>query len=343
MRISKNNVFNSILALPKQCAQAWEEAGRVIIPLSYRNPRNIVVAAMGGSGLGAHIIKTVYERELRLPFEIINHYELPGYVDKSSLVFLISYSGGTEEILETAKTAKKRGVKIIGITSGGELGKWLTKHNLPRYIFEPRYNPSGQPRLGIGYTMMGMLAMLSKVAAPPLRVRGGWEELRIIHNSPCPSYLKRGTLHKDLAYNLKDRGVLIFASEHLIGNAHTLANQINESAKQFATWFPIPEMNHHLMEGLSYPKTNPKNLVGLFLKSNLYHPRVQARYAITKEIFEKQHIPVYEWSPKSAERLDQALETLLFGGLVSFYLADINRVDPSKIPWVDYFKSKLKD
>lgn len=179
--------------------------------------------------------------------------------------------------------------------------------------------------------MMGMLAFLAKTKA-------------LNKSLALRSKLSFDTLEnraKQMATKLQNRGVLIFASEHLDGNAHTMSNQINESAKQFAVSFAIPEMNHHLMEGLTFPKSNHRVLAGLFLESTLYHPRVQVRYPITREVFQKQHIPSFSWLPKSATRLDQALETLSFGSFLSFYLAMLNHLDPSTIKWVDYFKRKL--
>ncbi|KKU13692.1 MAG: Bifunctional phosphoglucose/phosphomannose isomerase [Parcubacteria group bacterium GW2011_GWC2_45_7] len=354
-----HHVLESVLALPKQCTQAWSEASRIKLPPEYSNPTNIVVAAMGGSGLGAHLIKSVFsakggsaaggEPSLRIPLEIINHYQLPAYVGKNTLVIIISYSGSTEEPLAAAKEAKKRQAKIAGVTAGGELKTWLKQNNLPAYIFNPLHNPSGQPRLGTSYLLMGTLGLLinlpgifttpSKKLATLIQDAIRATEEAVKKYGPAIPASKNPA--KQLATKLHERGALIFASEHLLGNAHILANQIHESAKQFAAWFAIPEMNHHLMEGLTFPKLNHRYLTAIFLESSLYHPRVATRYPITKDVLQKQKVPAFSFALQSQEHFNQAIETLTFGGFLSFYLTMLNHIDPSKIPWVDYFKKRL--
>jgi hypothetical protein len=54
---------------------------------------------------------------------------------------------------------------------------------------------------------------------------------------------------KQLASGLFGKSVWYAAAEHLAGNAHIAANQMNENAKRFAGYFLVPELNHHLMKG----------------------------------------------------------------------------------------------
>ncbi|MDP3244640.1 MAG: SIS domain-containing protein [bacterium] len=326
-KFDSRGVLVSLGKLNAQCQQAWTEANKINLPVSYKQIKNIVAAGMGGSTLGAHIVKSVFEKELKIPFEITNHYFLPAYVNKDSLVFLLSYSGNTEETLSAAQQATAKKAKVIVITNGGKLANLARKHNWPAYIFLPRHNPSGQPRLGVGYLLAGMIAFLNNLS---------------LIKSPSPPLFERGEAGaKKMAMALQNKEIILVGSEHLTGNLHAFANQINENAKQFACYFLLPEMNHHLMEGLSFPKENKNRLKFLFFESTLFHPRVMTRYSLTKEVLKKQNIQSLAWRPKTKTRLGQALEMLAFGGFISFYLAVLNKIDPSKIPWVDYFKKKL--
>ena len=133
----------------------------------------------------------------------------------------------------------------------------------------------------------------------------------------------------------------MIASGFLSGNAHVLANQINENAKTFANYFIISELNHHLLEGLKFPNNNSKNLHFFFFESDLYHPRNQKRYAITKDTLNKFKISHFSYHLTGKTELEQSFEALLFGTYVAFYLAILNSIDPSSIPWVDYFKEEL--
>lgn len=333
-KFDSHNCLASIEKLDDQCQQAWNEAIKIKLPPSYRKVKNIVVAGMGGAALGAHLIKTIFSDKLRLPFEIVNHYNLPAYVGPETLIFLISFSGATEEVISAADQAKKLKAKLIVIASGGRLAKLAAENNWPAYIFDPIHNPSGQPRLGLGYTLMSQLAFLKKLAFLKVSFPS--------HLNPPQLKDKERTESKNMALNLQNKALFIVGAEHLLGNAHILSNQINENAKQFASWFALPEIDHHLLEGLAFPKNNKQNLKFIFLESDLYHPSVQKRFPLTREVLKKQGIESMVWQARSKTKFEQSLEALSFGGFLSFYLTMLNQIDPSEIPWVNYFKKNLK-
>jgi len=96
------------------------------------------------------------------------------------------------------------------------------------------------------------------------------------------------------------------------------------------------------MEGLQFPKANSKNLKFIFFNSSLYHPRVQKRIELTKQIIKKNRIKYIDHELKGRNKITQGFELLQLGAWASFYLGILNRVDPSKIPYVDWFKKQLK-
>jgi len=147
---------------------------------------------------------------------------------------------------------------------------------------------------------------------------------------------------KTVAIELKDRAVFCVASEHLVGVAHMLSNQINENGKQLADYYEIPELNHHLMEGLTYPKGLVRRFTVLMMDSELYHPHNQRRYELTAQVFEKQGAKVIEYQSGGGSRLEELGEVMQFGSFVSYYTSMLNRVNPKDIPFVDWFKAELK-
>nr|MBP9748675.1 hypothetical protein [Patescibacteria group bacterium] len=147
---------------------------------------------------------------------------------------------------------------------------------------------------------------------------------------------------KKIAVALQGSAVLYVGAEHLEGSVHALTNQTNETGKQFACWFPLPELNHHLMEGLAYPKQLKKTTQAVFLSSSLYHPRVQERFALTEDVVRKNGLVTQEWHSAETSKLAQAAELLVFGGALTYYLGILHRENPSAVRWVDYFKQRLK-
>jgi glucose/mannose-6-phosphate isomerase len=128
----------------------------------------------------------------------------------------------------------------------------------------------------------------------------------------------------------------------LAGNAHAAANQMDENAKRFAGYYLIPELNHHLMEGMLYPKSNKKDIIFVLFESGLYHKRVQKRFAVTKKVLDKNKIKYLSYQCGSTDKLLQAGEVLVLSSYVSFYSAILEGIDPTAIPYVDFFKEELK-
>jgi len=343
-RLDSGNVRASIDALPDQIAAAWSEAQEVSVPASYREADQIVVCGMGGSSLPSHLINSVYGRALRVPFSFFNGYELPGSVGRHSLVIVSSYSGTTEETLACFKAAKARHAKIIGITSGGPLAKMLKKEKAPAYIFKPTFNPCGQPRLGLGYMTAGLLGLLNSVQDFGLDIdelEGIPKMLRGFHNRWAPAVPSSENAAKLMAHALYGTVPIIISAEHLAGNGHIMQNQIHECAKQFSVAFQLPELNHHLMEGLALPDEIHRLLAPVFIDSELYAERIARRIKVTQKVLAKQGYGFNLYQATAPTPLGQAFETVAFGSWVSFYMAIQNRIDPSNIPWVDFFKKEL--
>jgi len=343
-KLDKNNILGSIELLNKQCQQAWHETKKIKIPQSYRSVKNVVINGMGGSGIGGHIIQSLYFDKLKVPLGIIHSYSLPACVNKDTLYIVSSYSGTTEEPLNTLQEAKKRGAKILAITTGKKLGELALKYKIPSYIFRPLYNTANEPRMGLGYSIFGQLGLLSKCQLIKIKE----SEIKAVANllKNCNKKFgvlteQKDNLAKKLARDLKNKIIAIVGAEFLGGNVHVLANQINENSKNFSTYFLIPELNHHLLEGLSFPVGAKNYLRFLFIESMLYFEKNQERFAITQKVLKRNKVEFYKWQTSAKSELLQSFETLSFGSYLSFYLAVLNQVNPAKIPWVDYFKREL--
>ena len=227
-------------------------------------------------------------------------------------------------------------MKITGITSGDQLRDFFKASNITSLIFDPKFNPSGQPRLGTGYMVLGTIALLNKlglIAVSDDEVSQAIKELEENQESI-----------KEKAQNLagKIQGFIpvVISAEFLTGNAHILRNQFNETAKSFSAFSILSELNHHLMEGLKNP--NDKKLLFLFISSNFYSDKLKKRLELTKDVVGKNNVVFDEYKPEGTSKLSQVLNVLSFGGYLTFYLAMLYGQDPSLIPWVDYFKEQLE-
>lgn len=335
-KLDPKDVYGSTGLLANQCTQIWEDAQKVEFPQIYKSIKNVVICGMGGSAYGAHVTLSLYGTSLSVPLYLVSDYHIPAFVNQDSLVILTSYSGSTEESLSCAQEALNKKAKITGLTSGGKLGEFLSLHNFPALIFDPKNNPSGQPRLAPGYIVLGTIALFSRLGLVTVlenEVTTAIEELKT--NS---EKIKKNA--QNLAQKIQGSIPVIFAAEFLNGNAHIIRNQFNETSKSFSAYSELPELNHHLMEGLKNP--SDKKLTVLMINSTNYSNILKKRYTLTLDVVKQNNISVVEYNPQGSNKIAQMLNVLSFGGYITLYLGLLYGQDPSLIPWVDYFKEKLK-
>ncbi len=338
LQLDSRNMLGSIDLLAQQCQEAWASNRAAKIPQSYKKINKIALFGMGGSALGLDVIRHLFSQQLTVPCQIINDYSLPAWVDQNTLAILSSYSGSTEETLAVAQKILSVTKKVLVITSGKNLKIFKEKNSLPGYLIEPHYNPCQQPRMAVGYSIVGLLGLLRQSGL--LKINDSQIQEMVTYLEKNKLALKKSA--RQYAQRLQNKALVYVASEFLLGNAHVLSNQTNENGKNFSCFFALPELNHHLMEGLGHPASLTKNITFIFLKSDLYHPRNQRRYSLTQQVIAKNKLTSLTWQPPAKNKLLQSFATLAWGSYLSFYLATLNnKLDPSPIPWVDYFKKQL--
>lgn len=334
-KLDPKDVYGSTGMFVSQCEQIWQDSKNINVQGDLSGVKNIVLCGMGGSAYGGYVVQALFKDRLSVPLISNNDYTLPAFVNEKTLVVLSSYSGSTKESLTAGEEAKEKGAKIAGITNGGKLGAFLTENNYPRLIFDAKFNPSGQPRLATGYMVLGFIALLDKLGVQPLTDEEVTTAVKEVQNAQ--EEIK--TQAQEIAKKLVGYIPVIFSAEFLGGNAHIMRNQFNETAKSFAAYAELPELNHHLMEGLKNPEGH--KLEVLFINSNLYSEKINKRNTLTKDVVGKNNVPFVEYSPAGTSKLAQSLNLLSFGGYVTLYLGLLYGLDPSLIPWVDWFKQEL--
>lgn len=75
------NGLGSLEMLSSQVQAIWSQAKKITFPESYAQVKNIVVAGMGGSVLGTHLVQSVFKAQLTVPVLIAPDYILPSFVN----------------------------------------------------------------------------------------------------------------------------------------------------------------------------------------------------------------------------------------------------------------------
>jgi glucose/mannose-6-phosphate isomerase len=346
IKIDPDNVMGSISMFPDQCQEAWDQASKLKFPDEFKNVDNIIVCGMGGSSFTPKTIKELYFDKIKKPYEVVNGYDLPAYANQNSLIILSSYSGTTEEVLSCLKQAKDLNSKITVVTKGGDLEKYITDSGGVGFIFKASKNPSNQPRVGAGYTLfghLGILYSLDLIDLDQIEVEEAIKYSKIVGDKMGSDVLTDQNPAKKLALTLKDTYPYLIAAEHFRGFVNGFANQINETAKMISDYRYIPELNHHLMEGLKNPSSLQENALFVLLRSDLYSKNISLRFDITKEVIEAQSIKTHQIFFEGDTKLKQVLEGFTLSGFTTMYMAALYGINPVKIPWVDHFKKKLQE
>ncbi len=329
-----------IAELPAHCADAWHLVQDFSLPESYRAVRGVAVLGMGGSAIGGDLAAGLVAGECPALVTVIRQYDLPAWVGPETLVVGSSYSGKTEETLTAFTQALERGCKTAVIATGGDLAAWAEERGIPLL----RFSPCLAPRAAIGYSLMLLLGILWRAGLvrdygedldEAIAVLEEWQrELR-------PETPTVRNPAKRLAGQLIGKLPVVYGAGFLAPVARRWKGQFNENAKQWAIWEEMPELNHNAVVGYGIPDGVREQVYVVMLRSQQDHPRVRARWEVTKELLLQEGIAPDEIWARGKSALAQMLSLIHFGDYVSLYLAILNGADPTPVPPIDYLKGRL--
>ena len=136
---------------------------------------------------------------------------------------------------------------------------------------------------------------------------------------------------------------MVYGSGYLSEVARRWKGQFNENAKNWAAFEQVPELNHNAVVGYDCPADLAKEIIVVMLRSSLDHPRNQVRFDVTAEILAQKGVAYENVHARGSSPLAQMLSTIHFGDFVSYYLAMLNRVDPSPVETIAYLKGRLAE
>jgi glucose/mannose-6-phosphate isomerase len=295
------------------------------------NPINkIIVCGLGGSGIGGTILKETLQEEMNVPIEVMKSYSLPGYVDKNTLVICSSYSGNTEETLESFEVAKQHKAFVVCITSGGKLLE-LAKANSYNAIVIP---PGMPPRACLGYSLTQLFHIIEFHGLASGYIDKILASVKLLLDN-------QHTLMKAaerMAEIIADKMPVIYSTSLHEGVAIRFRQQLNENAKILCWHHVIPEMNHNELVGWSH---DYQQVAVLIFRDEHEHPRNELRIDLCKKVFEQFAHVIIEIPSKGANVIEKKLYWIHFGDWVSWYLAEKRNVDASEVKVIDQLKKDL--
>ncbi len=317
--IDKENMLGILEKFPEQCKEAVKIARNAKIKVKGKIT-NIIICGAGTSGAAAGLAKAL---EKKIPITVVKDYKTPLFADKNSIVFIVTYSGETEETLSCYADAKRRNANIVLITSNEKLAK-REKNSI--------LIPSGMiPRLAIGYLFLPIVVILqrSKLIAG--------QDIAGAQRAIVPKMCSREGFM--VSKHLKNKMVLVYSSPANEAVAYRLKTMINENVKQAAFANTIPEITYNEIMGF---KKQPKKFQILLIHDRADHPHIKKRMEILKRLIRKK-AGVAEFNVKGKSPLVKILHAVYVGDYISYYLALMNKEDPTPTGLIDEFKEKISE
>ena len=291
----------------------------------------IVVCAMGGSAIGADLLVDGLAGRIAYPLVVNRDPHLPVWVDRDTLVIIVSYSGNTAETLTAGQIAVARNAQIAVLTSGGKLAEWATEQNYLQLNI-----PGGMaPRAALGYLFGGLWRLLHTIGvvpSPETELRDAADKIcasEQLFNDPVKSPSLK--LAKEIDTNIP----WIWASRRLAGVIRRWANQFSENAKAPAHFGILPEALHNEIEGLCDDPHRPRALKMIVFRDPNDDETIDHAIALLRES---------GYPPVTITRGDESIASMLYlialGDRTSLAVANLNRIDPTPIAAITRLKSR---
>jgi glucose/mannose-6-phosphate isomerase len=338
--IDPQSMYTLVESFPEQI-QAAAKSGQELVIGEPRNAKFVVVTGLGGSAIAGDLVRSIAGSRLRLPLIVNRDYDLPGFVDSSSMFVACSYSGNTEETLSAYRQARHVGASIFCITSGGQLESMAKADGYPMLRL-----PGGlPPRAALGYSLTTLLVVLQKTNIVP-NMGSAIEEaldllvkLRERYGKASP---EASNSAKVLANSLHDKVVAVYGSSGMMDAvAFRWRTQIEENAKILALHQALPEMNHNELVGWKHPEDVLRRIGVVLLRDKGDHPQIQRRFDLTREVIAEKAGALHEIWSEGESPLSRVLSAIYLGDFVSVYMAYRNGTDPTPVEIIDFLKKNL--
>jgi len=332
------DMLGRIKELGKQIRDAWKIAVDSRLPPAFADVRNITVTGMGGSAIGGDLAAALLADELKVPMTVHRDYGLPAYVGRDSLVIASSYSGNTEETLSAFEEARKRGAKVLALTTGGTLATQARASNYPVVTFSYK----ARPRATLGYSLglvLGSLTRLGLVRDLSSDLESAVADLARLEERVHEG--ARTNEAKKLAIELCGRIVFAYGAGVMGVMARRVKGQWNENAKNWSAYDVMSELNHNAVVGFPNPQIARDAISVLMLRSDRDNPRHKIRFDVTRELLDRASIQHKSLQFTGSNMLSEVLQMTLFTDYVTFYVALLNGADPSPNTSIDYLKERL--
>lgn len=335
-KIDQSNMAQFILDLPSQIRDSLNKISQIEPPANWQEIQNVCLCGMGGSAVANHLVTNLPSTNQKIPFKVVRSYDLPAWVNENSLVILTSHSGATAETLAAFKDAATAEAKIFIVAERGQLEELGQAE--AALVFD--YDTSAPPRASLGYQFGAVFGFLQKLDLVTGDLSASLKLLEKLNSQLKPDIETEENFAKNLAFCCFDHLPVIVGSGILQSVAWRFKAQFNENANQLAFTEFLPEAMHNALQGLEQPSRFQDDLLYIILENSFDRQELVEQREKFKEILQQKNIRYEIVMANGEDIFSQKLSTLLIGDWTSYYLALLNKVDPTPVATITAAKKQ---
>ncbi len=339
-RLDAKGMFDLVRSFPWQMVDAWQRSTRFADSIEPRSVGRVTVCGMGGSAIGADMVRSFLGDRLAFALDVNRHYEVPVALRRDAFFVFSSYSGNTGETLAAYDAVRGLGVPSVAITSGGELERRCGQDGVPVCKI-----PGGMPpRAAIAYSFFPLLLTLEALGLTEVD-RSEFDEAVEALERCCEEYASDIDTNEaaGLAERLVGKLPFVYSCGGLFDAvARRWSCQFNENSKSLAHFAEFTELNHNEIVGWGALEDVRARIAVISLEDEEDHPLARKQADVARGIFGPLSAGVLRVPSVPGRRMTRILSAMILGDFTSVYLAYLNGVDPTPVSNIDFLKQRLQ-
>jgi glucose/mannose-6-phosphate isomerase len=356
-----SNMLGAVASSGAQMREAVSVIDRALLAevSAGERPRNVVIAGLGGSGVGGDVLRAVIGQSTPIPIVSERSHSLPGWVGPMDVVIGVSCSGMTEETLSTTAEAGRRGARVITIGAGGSDLKKLSGSigGAVHFAIDAK-GRSPRASLWTHATPLLMVANalgIAHIDEKEFEIAADLMDELSVANGPSVPLGENPA--KALALSCAGSLPMVWGTG-MIGAtaAGRFMAQLAENAKIPAAHGELPEVGHNqivtfdgVLAGAAPERDifrDDEDLIDrrthlFILRDTNEHPAVEKRIGIVSKIASDRNVPVTLIQAKDGHPISRLASLIVPTDWASVYAGLAQGIDPSQMETINQLKAGL--
>jgi glucose/mannose-6-phosphate isomerase len=360
--LDKSNMLAAVASSGAQMREAIATIDRALLEAVARDaqPRNLVIAGLGGSGVGGQVLRAVLGHSAPIPIHLEQSHSLPGWVGPMDVVVGVSCSGTTEETLTTTTEAGRRGARVITIGAGGsDLEKVSESITGAVHFAIDAKGRSPRASLWTHATPLLLVANalgIAHIDESEFEIAADLMDELSVTNGPVSALSDNAA--KVLALSCAESLPMVWGTGMIGATAAArFMAQLAENAKIPAAHGELPEVGHNQIVAFDGVLAGAKASEDIFrdrefeaierrihlyiLRDTNEHPAVAKRIGIVGQIASDRDVPVTLIQAKGNHPISRLASLIIPTDWASVYAGLALGLDPSEISTINQLKAGL--